>query len=450
MILCTDFWTSECGGGDVAYNSFVSALPHNQRMGTGQLHNIVSNDFITSNTTETVYSFGTTLAGSFGKGDSVSGRNKMYINSIDVETGLEIGGNINDSQRLGALVKGSADAIQGYAYYLYVISLFTYGNAVIGRYPNPDGSFNSIITTDSPDINYAISNVWKSPININGESIMLSETKNIREIEEIAHYAEDSFEQGYVLRNSGGTALRTINHFGTVRDESGVSGWNVDHVPSRSVCIVETGVAYANTQNRDYVSMFKITCDRGSTYIWTDHTDVISGAPTYWNLNRNTAFCTAMLIFLSGAKGWHIWGSANSFGANADGYNGMLGALQYIYKDYIINSNTISLASLRPNLSFNKWNSEQSYDGGSTWVKHKAIEWKNSTNYIPLRTAYTNSGYITIFACRPYGVEPLSCKWRVNISGTSYTGDITSNDWMSCYPVESPNRKDFYFKILKV
>jgi hypothetical protein len=100
-------------------------------------------------------------------------------------------------------------------------------------------------------------------------------------------------------------------------------------------------------------------------------------------------------------------------------------------------------------MKFNRWNTEVSYDGGQTWQKHKGIELKDSKDRLPIRVVYTQDGYIGVFACRPYNVEPQSCMWRVNINGTYYSGTISASDWKSCYP-EQPNRKDFYLSLTKV
>lgn len=447
---CTEYWIGECGGDS---ETFISSFPYNRRFGHTSLSVILSNDFIANSPRETVYNYakGNLNLGFFGRGDKIGNKTNAAVFSVDVETGLEVGGNTNDSAGLASLFAGMGDGLSGYVFAIYAISLFTYGHALPGRYPNPDGSFNTIIpNVEYPDINYAISKVWTDPFILNGETKYLKDYKNVIEVEEQSHYQEDSFEQGEILYNSAGTPLRTINHFGTVHDDNGISGYNVAHVISRSISLIETGVAFSKSQNRDYIPMFKNICDRGNDlYIWTDHTKRIDVPYPSYYIPRNIAFMGGMLLFLSGARGWHLFDYPRD-GLNQDSYNGVLGALNYIFNNFTIAGNTISLASLKPSLNFNTWNTEQSYDGGTTWIKHKAIEWRNSTNYIPLRTAYTNTGYIIIFACRPYSVEPLSCKWRVNIGGTNYTGDITSNDWMSCYPVESPNRKDFYFKILKV
>lgn len=445
---CSEIWVPSCS---VPESSFISSFPYNKRFGVGILSDMVSNSFITDSPTETVYNYGRSLAGSFGMGDSVNGRKRIAINSLDVETGTEDGGTEGKARGMGSLLKGMGDAIQGYVYPLYVISLFTYGHACLGRYPNLDGSFNDIIPSDeTPGVNYAISGIWKNPFSLNGETVYLKDCKNVRETEETSHYAEDSFEQGYAIKDQSGTnVLRITNHFGTTNDITGASGYNVAHVLSKGISITETGVAYAKSQNRDYIIMFKFICDRGSGYIWTDtkeYHDTI-GQGFSFHLPRNISFASVMFSFLSGTKGLHIWDFPRN-GLNLDTYNGVFGALQYIHQKFNINGNQVSLADIRNNLIFNTWNTEQSYDGGNSYVKHKAIDWKNSMNYIPLRTAYTNDGYVVVFASRPYNVEPLSCKWKVTIGSTVHTGDITSSDWKSCYP-ENPDRKDFVFKIIK-
>lgn len=447
FINCVDIWVEGCPGD---YPSFISALPYNERFQIGLLGTTFSNEFITGSPNNTVYSAGLGYAGGpFGRGDVTNGKTNYAIFSVDVETGIEVGNNDNDSRKLACMFAGMGDAMNGYVYAIYVIPLFTFGAPCEGRYPNPDGSFNTIIPNDFyPGVNYSISKVWTESFDLNGETKFLKQYKNVIDVEESTNFSEDSFEQGEILYSrTTGEPLRTINHFGTIMDESGVSGFNVTHTLSKGISLCETSVAYAKYQDREHVPMFKIICDGGASYRWTDHTKDIGSAK--YHLPRNISFAGGMLLFLSGARGWHIWDYPPS-GVDLDGYNGVLGFSYYLYTKFTINGVQISLAELKPFLTFNTWNTEQSYDSGSTWVKHKAIDWRKSTNYIPLRTAYTNDGYIIIFACRPYRVEPLSCKWRVNIGGTNYTGDIGINDWMSCYPVEEPNRKDFYFKILKV
>ncbi len=442
---CTDIWVEGCPG---TYESFVSALPYNERFHMGILGNTFSNSFITGSPTETVYQAGKDYAGGpFGRGDTINNKTNFAIYSVDVETGLEVGGNDNDSAKLASMFAGMGDAMSGYTLAIYVISLFTYGHEIEQRYPNQDGSWNILMQSDEyPDIYYGLSKVWTNPFILNGETKYLKDYKNVLEVEEVAHYSEDSFEQGEVLYNSSNQPLRTINHFGVTNDPSGLNGYSVRHVISRGVCLVETANAFAKSQNRDFVSMFKVMCDRGDLYYWRDHTKYIDVPYPRYVMPRNIAFSTVLFTFMSGARGWHFWGSPSE--CYLDGYNGVIGASTYIFNKYNINGNQISLADLKPNLIFNTWNTEQSYDGGNSYVKHKAIDWKKSMNYLPLRTAYTNDGYVVVFASRPYNVEPLSCKWKVTIGGTVHTGDITSSDWQSCYP-EHPDRKDFVFKIIK-
>ena len=151
---------------------------------------------------------------------------------------------------------------------------------------------------------------------------------------------------------------------------------------------------------------------------------------------------------MSGSNGNLFWGTPQS-DSPADGYNAIFASSSIINKQILVGSQTVSLASLKDKLNFLQWNSEQSYDNGLTWTKHKAIEWKNSQNYLPLRIAYSNDGYIVVFACRPYNVEPTTSKYRVQINGKYFEGEIKATDWQSCYPVEEASRKDYCIKVIK-
>jgi hypothetical protein len=334
---------------------------------------------------------------------------------------------------------------------------FTYGNIAEGRYPDSNGDYTSRTfprDNDTEGLTWSITQYFWESFYLNGQNRYISDYNNLFLVEEIAHVTEDSWAQNKIVLSTTDTYLRKVNHFGLNYDLTGENGHNVDHVISKAISLIETDV-YINKhmRNKESVQMFKIVCDRGNggVWRWTDSKEYIQyGNRSVFALTREIAFMGVMLQYMSGSRGNLFWGSPQS-DSPADGYNAIFGASTVLHTPITIDGQNIILSSFRQNLTFHRWFSKQSYDGGTTWVQHKASAWRESEDYLPLRIATTASGYVVVFACRPYGVEPQTIKFKAEISNTkTYVGEITANDWKSCYPVEEPNRKDYFLKIYKV
>lgn len=449
-IECIDIWTPNCGG---QFDTFTSALPYYKRVSQLQMHLVTNAQTVINNTDEQNFDFGYSLgAGAWGRGDATSDRNESFLLFIDIEAGLEDGGTTQKGKGMAALMSGIAKKMRGYPYALYMIPYFTYGNNSSARYPNADGSFNTVLPADDyPEINYAMSRTFLEQFTVRGETFMLSDAKNVRSVEETSHWNEDSYEQGDPMKDPQGNTIRVANHFKTLPgNPSAVK--TVNHPIARAVHFTETSVVFLRAKGLQHIAMFKHICDRGTLWLYTDHQDFFNdntGGDTTKHLPRHICFMADMLIFMSGTDGLHLFDYPNS-DRNLDCYNGMLGHNVLLYKKINIGGEQVSLANHRHRLTFNLWDSEVSYDAGATWTKHKGTELEYSPNNLPLRSAYTADGFIVIFACRPYNLEPLQAKWRVTINSVSYTDDINDSDWYSCYPVEFPSRKDYFIKIFKV
>lgn len=453
---CVDFWDN-CSGVD--YEDYVSPRPYNERydlmiLGDWHPEGMSISTYLRTKTTDESYSLGTQLGGPFGLGDSPdSFRTRRAIHENDVEIDLTVGGEEEPSKKLAALFAGVADKSLGFVYAEYMAAFQTYGNATYSRYPDANGNFSNLFESEpGSGIYWGIASYWRNSFQLGGVTKYLKNYSNFFGVEEYGHVSEDTWKQGKLVYSPSGQYLRKVNHFGNTYDISGVNGHNVDHVIAKSISNAETDIAYHAKNGKDSVHMFKIVADRGNNGVWrwTDTQEYqLYGNRSVLALERNISFMGIMLLYMSGSRGNQAWGTPQE-DSPADGYNGLFGASVVLHTPKTINSQTIVLASLRQSLTFLRWNTEQSYDGGNTWVKHKALDWKSSQGYLPLRIAYSAEGHIVVFACRPYDVEPTTIKYRVQIGSSTYIGEITANEWQSCYPVEEPTRKDYHLKIIKI
>jgi hypothetical protein len=457
---CVDFWDN-CPG--VTNQSFVSVRPYNERYDLFLMHNFnvdgmdADTYFRTKSISES-YNLGRTFGGPFGLGDSPDGiRNRRAAHESDVEIGLVTGEEVEPSKRLAAYYAGIADKSLGLVLAQYMAPLFTFGYTAQGRYPDANGNYPSrtFPRDDGSGLTWSITNYFWNTFNLNGQDKYITDYENLFLVEEVTNISEDSWNQGKLVYSPSGSYLRKVNHFGAAYDLSGESGYNVDHVLSKSTSLIETDV-YINKKmrNKETIQMLKIVCDRTGVgmgvWRWHDTQEFNQyGDRSVLALPREIAFESIMMQFMSGSKGNLFWSSPQA-DTPADGYNAIFAQSAIINRPISIGGETITLAGLREKLIFAQWNSEQSYDNGITWNKHKAIEWKDSQNYLPLRIAYSNDGYIVIFACRPYNLEPTTSKYRVQINGKYFEGEIKTTDWQSCYPVEEASRKDYYLKVIKV
>lgn len=456
---CVDFWDN-CAG--VSNEEFVSPRPFNQRydlflMNAFNFDGLDADTYFRTKTIQESYNTGQIFGGPFGLGDSPDGfRTRRAVHESDVEIGLVVGEELEPSKRLAAFYAGIADRSLGIVLAQYMSAFFTFGYTAEGRYPDQSGNYPSrtFPRNDGTGLTFSITQYWWEQFQIGGQSKYITDYENLYMVEEITFPSEDSWKQGKLVYSPSGQYLRKVNHFGEVYDLSGQNGHNVDHVLSRATSLIETDVYINKKRNKASIQMLKIVCDRlgvgNGVWRWLDTQEFNQyGNRAVLAHSREIAFMAIVMQFMSGSKGNLFWGSPQA-DSPADGYNAIFAGNVIFNKPVTLNGQSISLASLRNQLTFLQWNSEQSYDGGNTWVKHKALEWKNSQGYLPLRLAYTSQGQIVVFACRPYDVEPTTIKYRVQIGSSTYIGEITANEWQSCYPVEEPTRKDYHLKIIKI
>lgn len=451
-------WENDCPG--KSFETFVSRVPGTRR-GFFQYPN--SSEYYDTQPLLNIYNDGYSRVGNYGLGDQINGRANVFCSSLDVEISQVTGASDQDGNKMRALSKGMSDRIAGFNIGIYLSPLFTYGNFNWARYPTkPDGTYDYPKTSGNPML-----------LTFNGQSLAINtlfgmsgpsgdqsnwhikDTKNFLSCEALEGRYEWGLNEGEELRDAAGNLKHVVKHFGTQYDATGATGYNVQHALARVIHLTETDAYFGELQGRKVSSMFKCVQDAGGVgelagYVWNDHTkynaDEKGSSRGYFP--RHLMFEGGLNLFFSGVYNWHVWDLGPVPGSYMDGYNGVMGAINYIFRKINVGGQDVSLASLRPNLKFQRWKTEISYDGGSTWVTHNGIELRENPNRLPVRIAYTNDGYICVLACRPFLVEPQACKWRVSINGTTYTGDITSSDWQSCYP-NDPNRKDFYLNIIK-
>lgn len=458
---CVDIWVN-CNG--VTNENFISPRPYNERydlflMGAFNYDGLNADDYFRTKTIEESYNIGQSFGGPFGLGDSPDGfHSRRAVHESDVEIALVTGDEEEPSKRLAAYYAGIADKSLGLVLAQYMCALFTFGSADSGRYPDANGNYPS---RRFPRDNDTEGRTWGIPFyfwdsfTLGNQTKYLTDYENLFLVEEVSHPTEDSWPQNKRVLSPTGGYLRKVNHFGQTYDLSGQNGYNVNHVISRGICLIETDV-YINKRmrNKETIQMFKLVCDGnagdGGVWRWLDTQEFhLYGNRAVLSMPREIGFMAMILQFMSNSKGNLFWGSPQS-DSPADGYNAVFAGNVILNKPVLLNNQSVTLAGLRKDLIFLMWDSEQSYDGGTTWVKHKALEWKNSQGYLPLRLAYTLQGQIVVFACRPYDVEPTTIKYRVQIGSSTYIGEITTNEWQSCYPVEEPNRKDYHLKIIKI
>ncbi|MGX7689901.1 hypothetical protein ACWA1C_22220 [Flectobacillus roseus] len=424
-------------GKDISYEDFISTIEPTRRgffAYPPKGNSAEGEQYFLTQPEQKLYEAGLDYHGSFGRGDAVGGKAQVMFQTMDTEMNISNGPDNKSKNKYMAFLKGMGDAITGYVLAMYSNTFPGVGNFQSERYPNSKSEYSGIhqnpIWTEAGDI--GLIKGWR-----------LSDNKRIVEAEEISFHAEDGFEQNLILRDRKGSALRTINHFGAKA--------NAGHNLAKVIHLVETGAYRAHLDKRKYCSQAKVIADRNPPFSNTSggyiYNDYVGYDPQGFGafLPRHLAFMQGMMIFFSGADYWNIWDRPKD-GLNQDAYNGTIGALTYLgAKVKIANSNT-SLLDLRPTLNFTLWDTEVSYDNGQSWQKHKGIDFKESPNILPLRIGYTHEGRVAVFACRPYGVEPLNCQWRVKIKNRWVMGQITEKDWKSCYPAQK-GRKDFYLKV---
>lgn len=447
---CIDFYTSACPQPDDS--TFTSARPYLQRYQIGALSNVKPNSYFYETSNTDAYYYGQQLAGPFGAGDAINGKKQVYTIVWDIENGLETSSDPVPVSSMAAMFAGSSTKVNGLIELIYISRFTTFGYSSYDRYPKPDGGINTAIENDeSPGHFFSLNPFWTLPFTLNGEQQHITDYKNVIEVEEMTNQAEAAYPQGFEFKAIGSnTVLRVANHFGTTMDETGYNGRNLEHCVAKVIHFVETSVYFADAQGCDYMAMAKTTTDANTSWKWFDHQEYHDHqGKVAVELPRDITFMIGMMVFMNGAKGWYLFAYPDPI-TNLDSHNGILAVANIINKPFAVGGQTITLAGLRDNMTFNKWNSEISYDGGNTWISNKGLDYRKNQTLIPLRTAFTNDGYAIIFACRPYNTEGLSCKYRVTANGITYTGDITSSDWSSCFPIEQPNEKDYFLKIIKL
>lgn len=414
---------TRCGNSNV--NDFVTSLAYNKRL---RFQSVTSDVSWWDNASETdLKNLGENVAfASYFGNLNVNGKYEVLYTNFDWEVGYESGTNPRKGLRF---LKSAVRGVRGFVAGMYVNPILQIGYLTAGMYPDALGVFGAGL------INPLFSVQTES---YEGEIFKLLDEPNFIPLIEISHYEETSFDEGF---NDG---VRVLTAFGNVA--------NREHYLSRVIGLTEIEYFYMRANGRkDNLGMqAKNVCDRGAFSQYSDGSrpDGLPKRSMKHYLTRSQALQSTLMTFMSGAYHLNIWDSTLVDAHSLDSYNGIIAALAVLnYKKDFGSGVVKSATDLRPNAEFELWETEVSYDGGTTWVKQKGLDYQSSASNLPVRVARVADKLI-VCACRAYNVEPTACKVRYNKNGFNFVHDITSADFKSCEP--NSTRKDYYFNILKM
>lgn len=421
------------------YNTFITSIPLQNRA-----YNLagVNPNAWDGYTLEQVYNEGVGASSSImlGGGDKVNGLYNTAVAWSDIEEGSEVG-----SQNLTAYMWAMRSTSRGYVVSMYSQIFNTLGYISPSAYPDVNGEY-----TLNPDINVSWLSTYRVSVpskNMNNKS--MTDDKRIGVGGEISHYASSTFYHGTKYSKTG------VSGDSTVVDKFGTDA-NVEHPIARIITNLEQQRWYIDNKmdGRKAYYMTKITCDRNNFGLNPDIGET-NTALQFKHLDRRQSFMTGMFTFLLKHE-WLIW-DRNIDNRNADGYNGVFGFLNLANQKKTLTSVSKSATDLYPDLIADNWDTEISYNG-TTWTKHKGMDYQLNPNIVECRTAYTNSGYWVLGCARPEKVEPTEVWVRKTIAGVTQVVHIAPSMWETCNPAYSgtplsgipTSDKDFYFNIFKV
>lgn len=488
-----------CGTANKKWTTFISSIPFYERAfsGYGAAGDGKRNEWI-NNSSEWAFDQGVESAQArrLGHGDKTNGKVNVGVINADIEIGLEMGHDY--IPRHLAFLLGGGSATQGYFFSQYSAPINGVG-AELSTYPDDQGNYpavrknldgSTIYEGSSPAVNN-IPTSWDwnpaNKITLNGRisNKGVIDYPNVLPCIEISSTSDMTYKHGQIYARKGGwkyeyqtwqntevsnspvanTNPQLYNHSAwvlsysasnpvdnTTVDKFGMDR-NTNHIIADIINYGDVNKDYAVRKlgNRKVFLQSKITCDRAHEGVFLD-AGFTNQALKFKHFDREYSFDIGGFTALTGCE-WQIWD--RNYDQNLDGYHGAFGLINLMHQRV---NNGKSFVDLKPSLTFLLWNSEVSYNGGTTYVKNKATDYILSENNLPQRQAISTDGYWVIFAARPEGVEPTSAKFRIQYNGTWYYHTITANDWetvdytykdaaLSNLPLAS---KDYYFTIIKL
>lgn len=488
-----------CGTANKKWTTFISAIPFYERAfsGYGAAGEGPKNQWI-NNSAEWAYDTGieSAQARRLGHGDKVNGKVNVGLINADIEIGLEMGHDY--LPRHLAFLMGGGAATQGYFFSQYSAAINGVG-AELSTYPDDQGNYPTVRKNIDGTTIYeqngvaSVNNIptswdWNpsNKISLTGRVSTkgIGDYPNVLPCIEISSTSDMTFKHGQTYARKGGwkysyetwqsTEVSNSPVAGTSPQQYYHSAWMLSYSPSNDIgnTIVDKFGMDRNTNhiiadvinygdvNKDYsirklnnrkvILQSKITCDRAHEGVFLD-AQFTNQALKFLHYDREYSFDIGGFTALTGCE-WQIWD--RNYDKNLDGYHGAFGLVNLMHQRV----NGKSFVDLKPTLNFLLWNSEVSYNGGTSYVKNKATDYILSENNLPQRQAISSDGYWVIFAARPEGIEPTSAKFRVVYNGTTYYHTITANDWetvdytykdvaLANLPLAA---KDYYFTIIKL
>jgi len=426
--------------------TFTSSIPYQHRFFEEGLH---GGQRLDSLGLEGSYDFGRGVAKDpvMGFGDNVGSKSHRGLIAVDIEDGTaDFGSQYHRAALIGMAENTTGDVSSDYGAPIntigYIHSPET-GAKILDYYPDSLGNYPSgaNISTDwlstTPTLSIpsrGVSN--KRPVDY----------PNIIPSSEVSFWSYEWAKQDSVYNLGGGNTI-IINKYG--------SGRNSPHFLARAGTLLEWNAWYCRYKlsGRRFKMLTKVIADKGNIGL-NEYVPLASGgyAPDVLNehkgalAGRKNAFHLVSLTYMNSVD-LHEW-DKNSYDGNKshDTYVGFFAAMKML----MTNGGAADYLDFVPQY----WNTEQSYNH-TTWVKHKAIDWADSSSILPCRTK-VKSNKLEAMCWRPEGIEPTEVWLRANVGGTMREIHIEPSSWETLNPLYQntaknllPNKEKDYFYIIK-
>lgn len=476
-------WNADTSCADTQYNAnfgnldhtianFASAIPFEQRAGGGLGAGL---DKITEwagiSNLDYFYDYGGQVGSVwFGQRDWVNGKANVGLGDLDNEA-------TRDPQKSLALLLGMGEKSQGYVFDQYgdpLESVYIDPSKYPLDFNNPNSAYpiytqridGTTGSSGAEDGNINANNIptssfWNLAYKISIPSRFkgakgLADYPNVLPCTEVASLSSSTYRQGesFVYDMQGST--RVVNKFGL--------GANTKHVVARVIFAGEIHKWFAKNKlgNRKMLLQAKILCDQHQNGILTasDYADsnqrISNTALANKHFDREYSFDIGAFVAFTGCE-WNIW-DRNQQAVNLDGYHGAFGLINLLNQRKKFGTGAKSFVDLKPTANFLLWQSEISYDGGTTFVKDKANNYVMTQTKIPQRQFVTPDGYWGGFLARPENTENTSCVLRLIRNGVTYTYKVSADMWETVdYDYRKtalsdlPNdKKDYHYFLLKL
>lgn len=426
--------------------TFTSSIPYQHRFFEESL---AGGQRLDSLGLEGSYDFGRGVAKDpvMGLGDNVGSKSHRGMVAVDIEDGTaDFGSQFHRAALIGMAENTTGDVSSDYGAIINTLGYIhdpSTGAKILNYYPDSLGNYPSgaNISTDwlstTPTLSIpsrGVSN--KRPVDY----------PNIIPSSEVSFWSYEWAKQDSVYNLGGGNTI-IINKYG--------SGRNSPHFLARAGTLLEWNAWYCRYKlsGRRFKMLTKVIADKGN--IGLNEFVPLSGggyAPDAINehkgalAGRKNAFHLVSLTYMNSVD-LHEW-DKNSYDGNKshDTYVGFFAAMKML----MTNGGAADYLDFVPQY----WNTEQSYNH-STWVKHKAIDWADSSGILPCRTK-VKSNKLEAMCWRPEGIEPTEVWLRATVGGVVREIHIEQSSWETLNPLYQntaknllPNKeKDYFYKII--